>query len=120
MIDPERLIEAGILDSYTDPVAALHIEAALDWLQQNTTIQFDKDEGSTIVALPACAKLFCVKFAEAMRRTIGVSSQSSEGLSLSFDANTDMDSTIKALAKALLGSQYLKSQVRVTPARRRW
>lgn len=115
----EELIAAGIPLSGNNAVAALHAEAALDWMKQNTTLTFDKADAESINALPASAKLFVVKFAETMRIKAGVTSQSIEGLSQSFDATQDASSLIWALANSLL-QDYLKSQVHVFPARRRW
>lgn len=119
MITAEQLIAAGIPVSPGNPVAALHAEAALDWMQAHTTIEFDKADTASIEALPACAKVFVLKYAETMRIKAGVTSQSIEGLSQSFDTSGNANSLIWATANALLGD-YLKSQVRVTPAKRRW
>ena len=118
-MDAQTLIAAGIPISAGDAVAALRAEAALEWMQEHTTLRIDKADAATIAALPACAKLFVVKYGEALKRKAGVTSQSIEGMSQSFDASEDAASTIWTLASTLLGG-YLKSQVRVTPARRRW
>lgn len=118
MTKAEMLTAAGIPVS-NDALAVLRVEAAFDWMKQNTTLQFDVNDAETITALPATAKLFVVKYGEAMQRKSGVTSQSIEGLSMSFDASENATSMIWALANTLL-SGYLKSQVRVTPARRRW
>lgn len=115
----EELIAAGIPLSNKDAVSLLRAEAALDWMKENTTLSIDKADMKTIEALPATAKLFVIKFSETMRIKAGVTSQSIEGLSQSFDATENASSLIWALAKSLL-SDYLKSQVRVIPARRRW
>lgn len=113
----QELINAGIPLAGVDAMTALHAEAALDWMNENTTLEIDKTDISTIEALPACAKLFTVKFAEVVAMRDGVSSQSIEGLSMSF--SSDKSEIILQLAKTLLGA-YLKSQVRIYPARRRW
>lgn len=118
MIAAEMLTAAGIPVS-NDALAVLRVEAALEWMQEHTTLQFDVNDAESISALPATAKLFVVKYGETMQRKAGVTSQSIEGLSMSFDASDDGTATIWALANTLL-SGYLKSQVRVTPARRRW
>ena len=119
MISIEQLNAAGIPVSGGDPVAALYAEAALDWMKEHTTLQLDKADAASIEALPASAKLFCVKYSEAMRRKAGVTSESIEGLSQSFDASESPADSVWALARMLLGS-WMKSQVRVTPAKRRW
>lgn len=118
-MDAKTLIDAGIPIPADDAAAALYAEAALDWMLNNTTLQFDKAEAATITALPASAKLFVVKYGEVMRRKAGVTSQSIEGLSQSFATGDDAAAAIWALANTLL-SGWMKSQVRVTPARRRW
>lgn len=97
----------------------LYAEAALDWMRDNTTLTFDKADAASIEALPACAKLFVVKYTEIIQRKVGVTSQSIEGMSQSFDASENTTAMLWSLANTLL-SAYLKSQVRVIPARRRW
>ena len=101
-----------------DAMAVLKAEAALDWMLANTTLAFSKDDAESIKALPACAKLFVVKYSEAMSLREGVASQSIEGLSMTFNTS-DKGSVLWQLANSLLGG-YLKSQVRVFPAKRRW
>lgn len=115
----EELIAAGIPISGDDAMELLRAEAALDWMAQSTTLKFDKADVESIKALPACAKLFVVKFGETMRLKSGVTSQSIEGMSQSFDTSEGTDDLIMALAKSLLGN-YLKSQVTIYQAKRRW
>lgn len=110
---------AGIPVPENDAIAALRAEAALDWMAQSTTLKIDKGDVESIKALPASAKLFVVKFSETMRLKAGVTGQSIEGMSQSFDATENTSTLIWALANSLL-SKYLKSQVRVMPAKRRW
>ena len=114
----EELVSAGIPLNGANAITALEAESALDWMLENTTLVFDKGNVETISALPACAKLFVVKYVEAIGLKQGVSSQSIEGLSMSF-TSTDKSTMLWQLANSLLGA-YLKSQVRVIPARRRW
>lgn len=114
-----ELIAAGIPLAGEDALAVLNAEAAFDWMQEHTTLEFDKADMESIKALPACAKLFVVKYSEVLKRTAGMTSQSIEGLSMSFDAGSDVSTSILALANTLLRG-YLKSQVRVFPAKRRW
>lgn len=92
--------------------------SALEWLSENTTIPVDLNDPDATMSLPARAQLFVQKFVTLMKRSPGVTSQSIEGLSQSFDAG-DVNASIWALARALLQGD-LKSQVKVTPARRRW
>lgn len=114
----EELISAGIPLKGSDELAALEAVSALEWMAANTTLAIDTGNVETVSALPACAKLFVVKFCEAVNVKIGVASQSIEGMSLSFRAE-DRTALLWQLAKSLLGD-YLKTQVRVLPARRRW
>lgn len=117
-MNADILISAGITVPDSDAMAVLKAEAALDWMLANTTLAFSKDDAQSIAALPACAKLFVVKYSEAMSLREGVASQSIEGLSMSFNT-ADKDTVLWQLARSLL-SGYLKSQVRVYPAKRRW
>lgn len=113
-----ELIAAGIPLANDDALTALKAEAALDWMLKNTTLKFDKGSVETITALPSCAKLFVVQYTELLSVKQGVASQSIEGLSMSyFDADTS--AKIWQLANTLLYG-YIKSQVRVFPAKRRW
>lgn len=114
----EKLIAAGIPLDNNDALAVLRAEAALDWMAANTTLTFDKADAMSIGALPAGAKLFVVKFGEVFNHREGVASESIEGLSQSFTGG-DKNATIFQLARELIGA-HMKSQVRVTPARRRW
>ena len=114
----EDLIAAGIPLSGNDALAVLRAEAALDWMKENTTLQFDKADMESIAALPACAKLFVEQYSDMLGQRVGVASQSIEGLSMSFDT-TDKATVLWQIARNLLGP-YLKSQVRVFPAKRRW
>ena len=97
----------------------LMTRSALEWINENTTLSVDLDDPDACSSLPARAQLFVQKFVALMKRSPGVTSQSIEGLSQSFDAGSDVNASIWALARALLAGD-LKSQVKVTPARRRW
>lgn len=114
----KELISAGIPLTAEDAYTALKAEAALDWMAEHTTLKFDKGNADTIVALPACAKLFVCKYVDILSLKTGVSSQSIEGLSMSFDT-TDKTALIWQLANSLLGG-YMKSQVSFVQAKRRW
>lgn len=118
-MNAEDFVAAGIPLAVKDAMSVLRAEAALDWMIAHTTLSIDKADVKTVAALPASAKLFVVKFSETMRLKAGVTSQSIEGLSQSFDATENANSLIWSLANSLL-SDYLKSQVRAFPAKRRW
>lgn len=117
MISVEELIGAGIPLSGRDAREALKATAALEWIQQNTTLDFDAADPASVEKLPATAKLFVGKYVEIMGLKTGVSSQSIEGLSMSFDT-TDKGTMLWQLASTLLGG-YLR-QARFFPAKRRW
>jgi TusA-related sulfurtransferase len=117
MISFEALVSAGIPVSANDAGELLKANAALEWIAQNTTIEVDLDDPASIEKLPATAKLFVGKYVEILSQNPGISSQSIEGLSLSF-ATVDKGTMLWQLASALLG-QHLR-QARVFPAKRRW
>lgn len=97
----------------------LFVKAALEWIIDHTTIEVDLENLEAYKKLPARVQLFVQKYSELMQHKTGVTSQSIEGLSMSFDTSGDVNTSIWALANALLNDD-LKSQVRVFPARRRW
>lgn len=117
MITFEEFITAGIPLSGNDASELLMANAALEWLATNTSIEVDVTDPTALKELPASAKLFVSKYVELMSLNTGVSSQSIEGLSLSF-ASTDKTAMLWQLAQSLLGA-YLR-QVKAYPAKRRW
>ena len=117
MMSAGQLIEAGIPLSGSGASEVLKATAALEWIAENTTLTVDLEDPATIQKLPATAKLFVGKYAEILSLRAGVSSQSIEGLSMSF-STTDQGAMLWQLASTLLGC-YLR-QVRVFPAKRRW
>ena len=96
-----------------DPKTEITLNAGIEWLAENTTI----DTANTD-KFPSGAKLFLIKFCEIQNMQTGVSSESIEGLSLSFDTG-NRSGLIWQLAEELLGS-YLKGRVRFVAASRRW
>jgi TusA-related sulfurtransferase len=117
MISAAALISAGIPLSGTDGTDILKATAALEWIRDNTTLEVDLEDPASIEKLPATAKLFVSKYVEVLSLKEGVSSQSIEGLSMSFNT-ADKSAMLWQLASTLLG-KYLR-QVRFTPAKRRW
>jgi hypothetical protein len=97
----------------TDAKNVIIVNAALDWLKDNTTI-----DTTDIDNLPACAKLFLIKFAEISNIQSGVVSESIEGLSLSY-GESNRSGMIWDAANELLGA-YLKSTIRFVPAQRKY
>ena len=96
-----------------DEKTELVLNAGVEWLEDNTTI-----DTRDINKFPVSAKLFLTKFCEIQKMRIGVSSQSIEGLSQTFDTSNKSD-MIMQVAEALLG-KYLKGSVRFVPATSRW
>ena len=96
-----------------DAKTGITLNAGIEWLAENTTI----DTANTD-KFPSGAKLFLIKFCEIQNMQTGVSSESIEGLSLSFDTGNRSD-LIWQLAEELLGS-YLKGRVRFVAASSRW
>ena len=101
-----------------DERATLIIESGLDWVQNNTTLVFDKEKDEDLKALPSCVRLFLVKFFDVQMLSVGITSESIEGLSQSFDTS-DKANMIWQFAEELL-SPYLKSRVRFVSATKRW
>lgn len=108
MITQEQFNEMGI--NISDVLCG---NAAVEWIEQHTTIDVTDIEN-----IPFSAKLFIKKFVELNTMQAGVSSESIEGLSQSFD-NTDKSTLIWQFAEELL-QPYLKSKVRVVMAERKW
>lgn len=117
MITTGQYLELGIPLTGSGTEAELKAAAALEWIAQNTTLEVDPEDPESVKKLPAMAKLFIGKYAEVISLKPGVTSQSIEGLSMSFDT-TDKGAMLWQLASTMLGS-YLR-QVRVYPAKRRW
>jgi hypothetical protein len=101
-----------------DDRAVLIIGSGLEWLEKNTTLEFDIENEESIKALPSCAKLFLVEFFDIQMLSVGVTSQSIEGMSQSFDTSNSEDMIWKSAEKLLDG--YLKSRIRFVAASSRW
>ncbi len=96
-----------------DARAVLQVNAALEWLAENTTI-----DTADLENLPSCAKLFMIKYTEISNMRTGVTSESIEGLSQSF-GNGNQTNLIWDTASDLLGA-YIKSRIRFVTAERKW
>lgn len=91
----------------------LIINAGIEWLEDNTTV-----DTKAIEDFPSCVKLFLVKFYELQKAPTGVTSESIEGLSQSF-SNADKNDLVMQYAEELLG-KYLVSKVRFVQASPKW
>lgn len=96
-----------------DARAEIVINSGIDWLSENTTI-----DTADINNIPNCAKLFLIKFFDLQMLSVGVTSESIEGLSQSFDTS-DKSALLWQIAEELLGN-YLKGRVRFVPSTNRW
>lgn len=101
-----------------DDRVILIVESALEWIKANTTLEFDINSTEDLQALPSSVRLFIVKFFDVQMLSVGVSSESIEGLSQSFDTN-DKNAMIWQFANELL-EPYLKSRVRFVTATKKW
>jgi hypothetical protein len=101
-----------------DQRVILIIESGLEWVLHNTILKFDINNDEDIKALPSSVRLFLVKFFDVQMLGTGVSSESIEGLSQSFDTS-DKNAMIWQFAEELLGA-YLKSPIRFVAAKRQW
>lgn len=118
MLTAERieLLHLGI--SPIDDRVCLIVESGLEWVKNNTTLEFDTNKDDDLIALPSVVRLFLVKFFDVNMISAGVASESIEGLSQSFDTS-DKSAMIWQFAEELL-TPYLKSRIRFVTAQRKW
>lgn len=101
-----------------DSRVILTVESGIEWVNHNTTLNIDMNNDEELKALPSCVRLFLTKFFDVQMLSVGVSSQSIEGLSQSF-GNNDTNAMIWQFAQELL-SPYLKSSITFHTAKKRW
>lgn len=111
-----ELLRLGI--SPIDDRTVLNVEAGLEWVKDHTTLEFDMEKDEDLKALPSAVRLFLVKYDEYQALRSGVSSESIEGLSQSFNTG-DMAAAIWQLAEEFL-EPYLNSPVKFVAAKRRY
>lgn len=97
----------------SDAGTAVMVEAALDWVDEHTTLDIDRGK-----ELPSNVKLFVVKYCELLSQTAGVTSESLGGMSQSFSTG-GIGSALSDLATHLFGSAY-KGRNRFVTAAGRW
>lgn len=114
----QSLLESLNLGLPNNAATALMVESALQWVQDNTTFEFDIDSEEDIKALPAQVRLFVLKYNELMSISAGVSSESIEGLSQSFNSG-DKSALLWDIAAGLL-DKWLVSPVQFVSAKKRW
>lgn len=111
-----ELLHLGIAP--IDDRTILIVESGLDWVKENTTLEFDTKNEADLKALPSCVRLFITKFFDVQMLSVGVASESIEGLSQSFDTS-NKSAMIWQFAEELL-YPYLKSRIRFVAAKRQW
>lgn len=112
------LVESLSLGLPSDAQTCLMVESALQWVLDNTVLEFDIENEEELKALPAPVRLFILKYNEAMSISAGVSSESIEGLSQSFSTG-DKAALLWDIAASLL-DKWLVSPVRFVAATNRW
>lgn len=101
-----------------DERATLIVESGLEWINANTTLDIDTTNDEALKALPSCVRLFLVKFFDVNMLGAGISSESIEGLSQSYDTS-DKSALIWQFAEELL-APYLKGRVSFVAATSKW
>lgn len=101
-----------------DDRVILVVESGLEWVLENTTLKFNMENEEELKALPSRVKLFLTKFFDIQMMSTGVTSESAEGLSQSFDRSNKND-LIWQFAEELLG-KWLKGRVEFVAASSRW
>lgn len=104
----------GLPLDVTDAETKIMVDAALSWIQENTTLEISPDE-----ELPSNVKLFIVKFCDLMSTTAGVASESLGGMSQSFSVTSGTGLLLSDLASQLFGRAY-KGRNRFVTAVNRW
>lgn len=97
----------------------IQICSALEWVLNNTNLDFDINDIEQLKALSNGVKLFILKYIEVMSITAGISSESIEGLSQSF-SDMDKEKLIRQYAKTFLGECYNKSSLKYVPCHEIW
>ena len=91
----------------------IYRESAILWIKNNTTFDVSVEQ------LPPNVELFIEKFTEFMSVRLGIASESISGLSHSF-STAEVKSTLKQYAEELIGSEYMRSDLKAFPALDRW
>lgn len=94
------------------------VGSAIEWIKRNTDFEFDLNNEDDVKALPDSVGLFIIKFFDVNKKRAGVSSQSIEGLSQSFDTK-DINDQIWQFAEELFGD-HLKGRVTFIAASNKW
>lgn len=120
-MDAKDLAEAGIYVG-DDNESLLRAEAALDFINENTTLTADFYDMESLRKLPAAAKLFITKFGDILARQHGITSESLGGMSQSF-GYTDYYDELWDLLDSLLEPWLKKDKnrgLKVFQAKDKW
>lgn len=99
--------------------ACLYVGAAVDWVNNHTTLVIDKDNlKDSVAALPDGAKLFLCRYYEVMSTDGNVTSESIGGMSQSF-GTASKAAQLYQLASELMG-EYLRGQISCVPNVSKW
>lgn len=97
----------------------LYVGAAIDWINNKTTLVIDKGNlPESIAALPDGAKLFICRYCDILTTNSNVTSESIGGMSQSFGTMSKTQQLWES-ATELMG-EYLKSQVKSVPNVSKW
>ena len=112
-------LEALNLPIEANELNRLYVGAAIDWLNNHTTLKVDKDDlQASVEALPDGAKLFLCRYCDVMTTDGNVTSESIGGMSQSF-GTASKAAQLWNIASELIGG-YLKSQVSSVPNVSKW
>lgn len=114
----EELINLEIPFKKIDETTLLYVNAGLEWIKQNTFLEFDIENIETIKGLPSGVSLFLLKYFEIMNTDSRVISESIAGISQTFSTKVQ-EKTLLQYAKNFLGS-YLKPRSKIIPCLNRW
>lgn len=117
MLTLEEIRTLGLPIENIDEKICLYVNASLDWLRENTTLNFDKDDVDSVKNLPSGAKLFIVSFLETMEQNPAITSESIAGMSQNFSIRLKGD-LLSELATAFLSEYY--SCVKTIPNIDKW
>lgn len=98
-----------------DTEVSIMVEAALDWVDANTTLNINRE-----AELPSTVKLFVIKYCDLMAMSVGVASESLGGMSQSFSTSNGISALLSDLAEELFGAAYKKKRNRFVSAVNRW
>ncbi len=115
MITPADIEVLGLGISPIDERVCLEVEAAIEWVNANTTLKLDISDLNTFSAQ---SKLFIIAYIDICMISNGVQSESIEGLSQSFSGNSKFN-MIWDLAEHYLG-EHLISKVKFVKAQKRF